>query len=264
MRIISFNIANNTTSTKTGQKSYAPTFGEYENFGKIAPNPNLFDTSIYNFSGVFRDGKFWDEFTDYIVQKHQNGVKIHSAAGSNASEAYTIIMKLLDNNEQSAKKYLPIKVTDICPTAIEDIKTKEIYLSEREQGRMEAFLSNKKSEDFFEVLPDGDYNHETHTFKGHNYTIKKVLHSNIKPAVADIFKEIKKPENFQEPTVLLLRNCWYQFKKKIKDLYKKLKPTSSVVIGSIDIMHDVPELFVKKGFVEINKFIFEKPLPKVR
>jgi len=269
MKITPLAYSNRTlTQNQKMSNPFLPTFGEYETFEIIKSNKNLIMEELHNFSGVFRDDAFWDDFSDYLVQNHANGIKVHSATGSNASEAYTIIMELFDKYPQVAQNYLPIKVTDISPAPINSIKSGKIYLSDREKLRMEYCLTSKKMEDFFELLPDDNVENEKHLFKGHNYAIKENLSSNIEASVEDVFKYVKNAENFKEPVVMLLRNCWYQFtpeaqKELVEESYKQLKPTSSVVIGSIDMIK-LPKLLMEQGFNRVNRFVFERPFLNIR
>lgn len=262
------NLQNNNyfSTIANDKKVYRPTFGEYNGIDKIKNNKNLISETVMNFSGLLRDcDYFWEDFTNYLKDKHPNGVRIQSGTGSNGSEAYSLIMKLIDKyGIEDSKKYFPIKVTDISRKSIKSINSHKLNISDRELERMKLCLVNHKVDDFFTMIGEGKPQEKKSLLVGDDYMVKEVLHSNIQAGVADIFKEIKNPDNISEPLVLLLRNCWYLLKKDsrenlARELYKNLQPGSSVVIGSVDLAL-IPETLIKQGFVRINKFIFEKPL----
>lgn len=213
----------------------------YDETGKI-----LYKTTSY----MFRPDINWNAFVKLLQNKYVNTehVNIINHACSNGAEPFSLVIKLLSNLGEKAKKFFPIKARDIDEENIRRAKngyigihnTDMYNINEQMRGNVEQYL---------------------------NYVAPRAMHDDlgIKPIDiirdkiefkrSDIFKDIE--ELPDSNTVLLCRNFWPYLdtqKQEVlaKKLAQKLDKTSLIAVGDFDSKCNIDKLLTKNGFIPTN------------
>lgn len=267
MRINSINPYTNTYPRIKKSDKSAPAFGAWDGESIIKARKHLATDKMFHTTLLFRNAKFWPEFSKHVQNKFPNGVNIHSYAASDGSESYSIIMKLIDDiGEARAKKYFPIYSNDISKEAVNQMKKRELEIAQYEED--ENIFINLKNKNILDYFEDKGKS-EKYPWGNHILKAKDNLYSNIRPKRADIMKDLDDNSKFADPCVVFFRNAWYFFSDKgryklAEKLYSKLKSGSSLIIGEVD-HSTIPPILEKNGFSPLiqngvkSRFIFERP-----
>ena len=211
----------------------------------------------------FRDGWYWSNLVDFLVNKYKNveKVNVYNYGCSDGSEPYTFIMSLITKlGEQNIQKFFPILARDYDAVAIEKAKSNKYQLNEYEVSKILEFTSYKFGEFF-------DTDKTCKNGRCLNVSPKKVLTSKVDFKVASILNDYKriKPEN----SVVFARNFWPYLKEDVVKLVNRLssqmKENSTLVIGKFDLEGcdwnniDLEMLLIRNGFKSSNvDLVFQK------
>jgi len=181
---------------------------------------------------------------------------------SSGEDSYYLALLLLNSFPDRALKYLPVRSFDIAPDMIRQAQSGKIQIGPKEKRKFARTFQNIGFEKGFIENPTvkNDY----------SYNVSVWLRNQITFDVGNFLEDIKKP--FNEPSIVFCRNMWHQFRPKttvhIKDiadnLHRNLKRGGIVVLGELEyenVYINVPKALKQAGFMEVQKYIFIKPIP---
>ncbi len=196
----------------------------------------------------------WDGFRKTIVEHFKNAPKVNTYdfASSDGSEAYSLILSLIDElGEEASNKYFPIQAFDIDSSVVQTAKKGEIPCQIDDFRRFRENLYNLSQTEYFTFSQDE---------KGSLFVAKDNLKEKVHFQQADILSEIDKIE--PSNSLVLCRNFWPYLDKDYREeafekLCKRLDETSLIVIGYFDSSAlNLP--FEKYGFSEVCPFVYKK------
>lgn len=195
----------------------------------------------------FRGDLVWDKFAKFLDKRFVNVEKVTfiNHVCSSGEEPYSVVMKLISDLGDRAKKFFPIIARDLSPNNIRNAQEGRIVAETYEKRMIEA-MTNNQSEKFVDIIPVG---------KNYLIVTNNKLKNKIDFAVGNVLEDVKNlPE---KNTVLFCRNVWQYLKGEerehlISEISKKFKDDSSVLfIGQADIDNsNLPFLLEKYNFKE--------------
>lgn len=196
----------------------------------------------------------WDGFRKTIVEHFKNApkVNIYDFASSDGSEAYSLILSLIDElGEKASDKFFPIQAFDIDSSVVQTAKKGEIPCNIDDIGRFDKNLYNLSQNEYF----DFSQSDKELVFVANDSLKKKVQFQE-----SDILSEIDKIE--PSNSLVLCRNFWPYLDKDYRNkafekLCEKLDETSLIVVGCFD-NSTLHLSFEKYGFVDICPFVYKK------
>lgn len=199
----------------------------------------------------------WDGFRKTIVDEFKNvsKVNVYDFACSDGSEAYSLVLSLIDElGEDDAKKFFPISAYDIDGTMIELAKNGKIPCYMDDINRLSQNLRNNKTKSYFGL----DF--QPSRYATYSFLAGDSLKKNINFDVANIQDKIAQIE--PSNSLVLCRNFLPYLSKKdlyeiIRELGQKFDDSSLVVIGHFDKFSAYCALNAC-GFREIYPLIFKK------
>lgn len=203
----------------------------------------------------FRGDLIWSKIAAFLDKHFAKADKVTfiNHACSSGEEPYSVVMKLITDLGDRAKKFFPIIAKDLSPNNIQRAEDGRL-LADYYEKRMIEEMTNKQPEKFVELVPLGNASKSSST-QGHLVITKYKLKNNIEFSVGNALEDIKNiPE---KNTVLFLRNFWQYLKPQerenlMSEISKKFKDDSSVLfIGVADVDNsNITYLLEKYGFVE--------------
>lgn len=220
---------------------------------------------IETFTNMFRSDLDWENFTDYFVEhfKDKDKVNVIQFAASDGSEAYTQIMTLLENHEDT-DKFFPIKAYDINPEICDNAKSGLINISNSDVVKIISrdinFDKYFKDTDKSLYIKDDSLKNETRNHAD-TYKAKDILTDKVKFQRADMF-DVMYDHKDDSNSIILCRNVIDYLSDREADHFttlaaSRLKKGSLFAIGEIDSPH-VDELLESKGFKKVMPYVFEK------
>ncbi len=193
---------------------------------------NVINCNYTNFNRADID---WKKFAEFLGNRYKDAqrVQIHSFGCSDGSDVYTLIINLINNLGEQAKKFFPIFASDFAPEMIEMAKSRKILLHSRDI----EFLKEQSAYGFFEE----DKTEAPQIMSGiefYPHKVKEGLFSKVNFSIKDIIKS-SRIENFSNK-VVMFRNGWTfnSLKKQneiANNLYTKSNDKTLVVIGQSDL-----------------------------
>ena len=209
---------------------------------------------------LFRDDVDWKNLVNILEKKFKKtdkvNVIIHACSSGEEALSFALRLDLILGNK--AEKYYPIVAKDFDMLNIEMAKNGIFEVNENELNMLNKYTKSDNKD--YEIVQKGS--------RKFLVTRQKGVIKNIEFSQADILKDINNiPE---ENTVLFCRNFWPYLKIEerndmIKQLAKKLKPSSIVILGAFDSYYGIPNVFENEGFKKhANNYLMLEKLPKYR
>ena len=204
---------------------------------------NKYDSIIVSNSTHFlRNDMPWLYIGEKLEELYPDAksVNIHNFACSDGSETYSLAICLIEQlGEERAKKYFPIRATDIDEYVISSAKRGKIRAKSDDIQRLKE-VTNNQIWKYFDIES-----------KGEDYILrpKEILRENVKFECKDFeegLDEIKGGNN-----LVMCRNFWgYLDEDKTircaKKLYEKLNETSYAIIGNFDMLGGEVPVFLSE------------------
>lgn len=225
---------------------------------------------------AFRNDLDWNKLADCIVHNFKNKDKVNMVqfASSDGSEAYSLIISLLERcPRQIVHKFLPIKAYDIDSEIIRAAKSGYINFTKTDIENIEKHTNGNATKYFQKtntpLIIANDFIYEsspnsTGDFAYKTYKAEKELTDNVhfyNKDMQDVLNNLEDNSN----TVLMCRNVLGYFDEGsanyfVRKVSEKLKPGSLFVIGEFDCdSHTALSQYIEeKGFFEILPYIYQK------
>lgn len=207
---------------------------------------------VSNYTTFFRNDFPWDNISDVLFESFPfDNVNIYNYACSDGSEAYSLAISLIENlGEKEAKRFLPIKASDIDKEVIEFANSRKILATLDDMRKISNHIKDKKIGKYFDFEKNG--------CTTWILSPKKILTDNVIFECCDISEGLKNIDK-NENNVILCRNFWkYLSTDKIaynsRELKKIANTNSKIIIGDFDRDYEenIPYFFKKLGFEEEN------------
>ena len=188
----------------------------------------------------FRKDLPWQSLAMYISKQFRevDKVNVYNFACSDGSEAYSLAIALIMRyGEEGAKKFFPIRASDIDKNIIEQAQKGIIKATSMDMVKLESNIFKPKTiQDFFEV----ERNFENNDFP---YTLhpKKILTDNVEFKCESIEQGLDDVE--KSNSLILARNFWrYLSAEELANASMKLRKnidnSSRIIIGEFDKIGD--------------------------
>lgn len=219
-------------------------------------------------SSMFREDLDWARFTQYLNDnfKDKEKVNVVQYAASDGSEAYTLLIALQKNNENTFTKFLPIKAYDLDKEVVKAAQSGLVNLKDSDFLRMKCSVKNtekyfEKAEKKLEIPGEVRWYPISYT---ETYKASDDLKNNVQFNQGDMFELVNDIDD-RSNTVVLCRNVLSYWKAdKVSDflenLSQQLKTGSLVVTGNLDTANGgvVPYFLQKYGFEYIMPNVYRK------
>ena len=210
-----------------------------------------------NYTNLNREDLDWGKFARFLNDRFQNQkhVNINLHGCSDGSDAYTLAINLIKELGPNAKKFLPIKASDISESVITKAKEGKILLHSKDL----EYLDKMGARHYFER----DYNEPVKIMRDmefYPHKVTKELRDAVDFSVKDVMVSAKEQDISDE--VFLFRNGWtFNPLEKQDQLAKNLLKNSNrktlVVIGQSDLFKsDASDALQRNGFNGIKSDIF--------
>lgn len=220
----------------------------YDKFG------NVVNCHYTNFN---REDINWSKFAKFLNERFesQDKVKISFFGCSDGSDPYTLILNLLKELGEKAKKFFPIIASDISESIVKQVNDGKIQLHNKDI----EYLKKMNAMDYFER----DNKEKIQVFKKIElvpFIVKDSLKDKIQTSVKDVRESVKN-ENYSN-SVFIFRNGWTfntlsEQNEIAKNLYKNSNKNTLVTIGQSDLFKsNASEYLQKSGFKGIKSEIF--------
>lgn len=258
----------NINSNKNFSKSKNINFGSTARSYEFEPSFKMCTST-----GMFREDLDWKNFTKFLLEhfKDKKEVNIIQYASSDGSEAYTQIISLLENG-QDTKKFFPIEAFDFDPEVVKAAQSGRLNLTYRDHQYLDINTNNfnkyfSRAKKALKIPNEGifkfftqDKKHVDYCNDFKTYNVSPVLKSRVNFNQGDMFKLVSEIED-NSNTVLLCRNSLGYFTSVeinsfLMALANKLKKDSIFAIGKVDTHQTEIEAL-------LNKFNFEKVMNNV-
>ncbi len=251
----------------------SPIQNYYPNYKKVQPSFGTWSREVYtvdkndapklshrNETEFFRNSYVWDLLPSFLEEKYQEAdkVNVYCYGCSDGSEPYSFAMKMLEHDENFAKKFFPIKAYDFDPVAIERAKRGEYEITPLEMTRISMCLKSepKKYLDYDDkkfIYYRGYAPLDTTAYKIIETKLKDNLSGTVEFETGDILKDYKNIK--KDNSIIFARNFWpyiepEQRKEFFTNLYEHLGKNSIIVIGLFDFNgeNNAPKLLEDAGF----------------
>lgn len=223
----------------------------------------------------FREDLCWKNFIAYILDnfKNSNAVNIISYGASDCSEAYSMVIALIESTK-NAQKFFPIKAYDCDKEIIKSAMKGRIKITENDKSEISKFTNNfgkyfTRTDKCINIpndilVPSSAPNPLLRKFyTTNNYIVSPVLKSRVNIQEGDAFELVNTLEKDTD-TIVLCRNFLPYFNNDtilefFKTVSSKLKKDSILVFGLADDA-DIPlDLFLNKfGFKKVMQYVYQK------
>jgi chemotaxis methyl-accepting protein methylase len=205
---------------------------------------------------LFRDFSLFRQLGEFLRERFPEGARIYSYGASDGSEAYSIVIKILEEMTEKAQLYLPIQARDISSEMVEFAKAGQIGIRIKDLLNMHLFVGLKS--------PVSRYFKRQGIFR---HQVQPELLKNVNFQWGDIRQTAK--FGFSEKTILFFRNVMYHFpdsdqKQLAIDLFNGMKPGSVIIVGNSIADWETKRRLRQVGFKQVNKHgplaqAFERP-----
>lgn len=198
----------------------------------------------------------WFDFRKFIADFYNlaKKVNVYNFASSDGSEDYSLIVSLLEELGNNAKKFFPIKAYDLDSYIVNLAKNAKIgcdwydirSINANTNNCLEKYFNLSERRDikpFFLISP------------------KDEIKDCVNFSVANLMDKVDEIE--QSNSLVMCRNVWKYIdetdrKILIEKLSNKLKSTSALVIGEFDLIREVAvdKKLVESGFKRVSDFVF--------
>ncbi len=225
---------------------------------------------------LFREDLNWNKFTNYIINnfKNKENVNVVQIASSDGSEAFSLIISLLEKDAYNNKNF-PIKAYDIDLEVIKAANSGKINANNEDIKRLHK---NKYDFDkyFTETNDEINMKHEVFTKEAlgnqkiykdiimRPYNVSDEITKRVEFNYGEMFDVVKNIED-NSNTVLLCRNVIGYLNSRQTELFtdlvsRTLKKGSMFVIGDFDTKsHQFLDLQLQhKGFKPVTKNVYRK------
>jgi len=223
-------------------------YSNYTNF--FRPDLNSGHISKYKTDGT------WGGFCQTIGEHFKNAsrVNVYDFACSDGSEAYSLVLSLLDKFPQDAEKYFPIFAYDIDDEMIKVATSGEIPIYDDDIRRFHYNVKNLKESDFYRI------SFQENSPQPKSFIAKDELKKKVVFEQADIKNALDSIESSN--SLVLCRNFFpYLTKAEVWEIIGKLRfkldDSSLVVIGHFDKFTTYLPL-TSCGFEEVCPLVFRK------
>lgn len=258
MKILSHRFNTNNYAFGSNSRIYSMSNTKFEN---KAIYPEMKTTTRF-----YRDDLCWKDFITYVLDnfKDSNDVNVISYGASDCSEAYSMVIALLESTK-NAQKFFPIKAYDCDKEVIKSAKSGRIKVTDNDKYEISKFTNNfskyliktNKSINIpndrlvYSSAPDPSL---IAFYTGNNYLVSPVLKSRVDIQEGDAFELVNDLEKDTD-TIVLCRNFLPYFNTDtILEFFKtassKLKEVSLLVFGLVDDA-DIP----LDKYIKNNNFI---------
>lgn len=187
----------------------------------------------------FRKDLPWSSLAWYIAKQFREApkVNVYNFACSDGSEPYSLAIALIERyGEEGAKKFFPIKASDVDKSVIEQAKSGNIKAKDIDMSKIEKMIEKPRTIlDYFDIerTENYDFPYILHP--------KEILTKNVQfecKSIEDGLDEVEKSNS-----LVLARNFWrYLSPEELANtsmkLRKNLDSSSRVIIGEFDKMGD--------------------------
>ena len=257
---INFNRQNFTSTTRTTYISNSDGVFTLPRFNSLIGESPSFKKEdnvkmvVSNSTHFFRKDISWNNLGKIFKKQFPKGnVKIYDFACSDGSEAYSIIIALMEQlGQKEAQRFLPIIASDYDEEIIRMANSGKIAIGDDEISKVEGMIKNGRIEKYFTV-------HETAS--GIVLSPKEILSKNVvfkKENITEGLDEINQDEN----NIIFCRNFWkYLPLKDLLDaswkLKEKLNDKTLVSIGDFDIdrFGNAPSFVSNSGLRLHNEYL---------
>ena len=222
---------------------------------------------------IFREDLDWKKFSDFLIKNYKDNDKVNIVmfAASDGSEAYSVIMSLLERSldkKQTIQKFFPIKAYDIDEEILRAANSG--YINTRSFDRMDLQMN---CDNYYNYFSNTDnqlvINNDTSSLNRNGCSdiktlkAKRLLTDNVRFNQGDMFTKLRELEDNSD-TVLMCRNSLGYFENdKIENFVKlasqKLKSGSVFVIGNHDsVLFNMEECLKKYGFEKVMQNVYKK------
>ncbi|MBQ4646555.1 MAG: hypothetical protein IJB79_04330 [Candidatus Gastranaerophilales bacterium] len=224
-------------------------YSNYTNF--FRPDLNSGHVSKY-----YTDGT-WNGFCQTIGEHFKDApkVNVYDFACSDGSEAYSLILSLLDKfGEEEAKKYFPILAYDIDDEMIKVAKSGEIPVCDDDIRRFHYNIQNLNQTDFYKIT----FQQDSPSSKA--FVANEKLRNKVHFQQEDILNAL---DSIESSNSLILCRNFFPYLSKVQmweiigKLRFKLDSTSLVVIGNFD-KFTTSAPFASCGFEEVCPLVYRK------
>lgn len=229
------------------------------------------EDKMYCISKMFRNDLDWNALSNFLLKnfKDKDNVKTVMFAASDGSEAYSLIISLLEHSShqnKTAQKFFPIMAYDIDNEIVKAARSG--YINTTRSDRIDLQIrcddySNYLTETDKELLIENDPTSILKTDYVKTMKAKRILTDNVLFNQADMFAKIKELDD-NSNTVLMCRNVLGYFENdKIEEFVKlasqKLKSGSVFVIGNHDfVLFNIDDCLKKYGFEKVMNNVYKK------
>lgn len=219
--------------------------GQFKKFGQVFNR---------NRTAFFRSDLKWDVLFDYFKDKYKDcpKVNIYDYACSLGFEAYTISI-LVQETQENPQRFFPIIAKDIEKGIIrKNIADQQdnycrIYDTMVQKKLKLFYPSLSQSNKYFDIIFDIDCD---------IIHLKNTATEPVEFSYGNILNDVDKIDD-ENPSIVFARNMWLYVDKSeydefAKNLYKKLKKGSCVVIGEADLtfnkFNSIKNNLIEAGF----------------
>lgn len=249
---INFNRQNFTSTTRTTYISNTDGVFALPRFNPLVGTNSTFsrDENVKmvasNSTNFFRKDISWENLGKIFKKQFPKGdVKIYDFACSDGSEAYSIIIALMEQlGQKEAQRFLPIIASDVDEEIIRMANSGKIGVSEDEFPKIEDMIKKGGIEKYFIVHKTGS---------GYVLSPKEILSKNVvfkKETISNGLDEVDKDEN----NIIFCRNFWKylpfnEMSEASWKLKEKLNDKTLVAIGDFDIdkFSNAPSFILNSG-----------------
>ena len=227
---ISFKSTTRTTyKGSTGEVFVLPTYRRGSAYSSLKTKIKITSSNSTSF---FRKDLNWQTIgKTFKKQFPKEKVNVYDFACSDGSEAYSLVIALIEQlGEKQAKRFFPIKASDIDPQIINMAKSGTIQATQDDILAIESMIKKGGIKKYFKVTELG----------GERYllTPKEMLSTNVifeQSSVSQALDEVQKDEN----NIILARNFWkYLSQDEITDaswkIAQNLNKKALIIIGNFD------------------------------
>ena len=249
---INFNRQNFTSTTRTTYISNSDGVFTLPRFNSLIGESPSFKKEdnvkmvVSNSTNFFRKDISWNNLGKIFRKQFPKGnVKIYDFACSDGSEAYSIIIALMEQlGQKEAKRFLPIIASDVDEEIIRMANSGKIGVRADELPKIEDMIKKGGIEKYFIVHKTGS---------GYVLSPKEILSKNVvfkKETISKGLDEVNKDEN----NIIFCRNFWKylsfnEMSEASWKLKEKLNDKTLVAIGDFDIdkFSNAPSFILNSG-----------------
>lgn len=224
---------------------------------------NFKNVSCY--TSMFREDIQWEKFADYLLSKYKDTKQVNliSAACSDGSEPYSLVISLINADKEKSKKFFSIKAFDIDNQILDCGKNGYIYFNYADIFELKSRGIFRDNE-FFSVYDKNTKRKMKANFSPGSelFSVNPILKNKVEFSRLNIIDVLNSLDDNAENTILLFRNAFPYLteNEKLKFLklcVEKLGKGSMLIMGSFDkgmYGRYFDNYFEQNGFKAIDLF----------